>query len=918
MANDNLTKSLIARQVSQTPDLGGRVSKNAGDAVDPQDLVTLRQLQDAIKTTPTIQQFFNSIGGGGGTTGSDFLLPQAFGAKGDGVTDDTSGVQQAINASATTGKSVLINQTFIVKSLSLPGGCSIFGQPNGILRWEANSSVFNVPWITNPHHTGLVADSGYFIQGVTFDGNSANQGAIANFSDGRDILQFINAANIKIINCIFLNAVRSAITGCKLNNIEIASNLFQSWLAGNAAAVVLDASSSAYSSTGGGSVSLAGGTISNVRVHDNFLNGVPTVSSCLNFVGDPTFQMINLSVENNTCLMPQTTTAILGIQLYSPNLIGFTDFTIGGNLIDGSSLAILQCNVFGISVAGAGGVRGSITGNVIKHCGGPGIEIVSSFVTCTGNTLYDSGAIICDSYGYNDRIGVVISSNIITDPARSFSYPATPRVAINIACGTQDGSNNAYSVYDSTIADNNITCSVDTLFVGILIENQNTKPITSIYKGTLTRIKISNNTIRGNGTAGGTGLVITVDGGSTGNIDQITADNNAFDLLAAGINAMGAGETNGRYLFNRFGQGIITNYINQPTGSNMVIDITGQGIDTIFQTLAIRSTNTETLDALGNIIIPLALAALNNNMPGNVNAGVTGPNLFALNGVAFGGGASPSPYSGSFWSVNSKFAGYPNWTQFGNSSYTNAMFLWLAAARFAISFGAAANAGGNSPGTLAFIVEGDTFAGGIGTKGVYSGLAYPIFPQGTGGTGAGIYSGNGSPVGVVTAGCGSIYLDYTGGKLWVQATSGSNNTGWAVGTSGITALTGDVTATGPGSSAATLALPAWTAFSPGTTNLTSVTTTLARGQQKGKTAFVRIKLVGTSNGSTPTIGIPYTNFDAFECFAVAVLDQTAGNYLPAVCTIGGTGVVQIILTGGTAYINAHVYQFWIQGSYETT
>lgn len=73
--------------------------------------------------------------------------------------------------------------------------------------------------------------------------------------------------------------------------------------------------------------------------------------------------------------------------------------------------------------------------------------------------------------------------------------------------------------------------------------------------------------------------------------------------------------------------------------------------------------------------------------------------------------------------------------------------------------------------------------------------------------------GSGSPEGVVTAGVGSVYQRTdcsTAATCFYIKTSGAGNTGWSAvdptaSGGGITALTGDVTATGPGSAAATIA-----------------------------------------------------------------------------------------------------------------
>lgn len=80
--------------------------------------------------------------------------------------------------------------------------------------------------------------------------------------------------------------------------------------------------------------------------------------------------------------------------------------------------------------------------------------------------------------------------------------------------------------------------------------------------------------------------------------------------------------------------------------------------------------------------------------------------------------------------------------------------------------------------------------------------------------GVDVITGTGDPEGAVVANVGSIFLDDASGDLYAK-TSGSGDTGWdAVGGGGsgsaITELTGDVTATGPGSVAATIAAGAVT------------------------------------------------------------------------------------------------------------
>ena len=119
-------------------------------------------------------------------------------------------------------------------------------------------------------------------------------------------------------------------------------------------------------------------------------------------------------------------------------------------------------------------------------------------------------------------------------------------------------------------------------------------------------------------------------------------------------------------------------------------------------------------------------------------------------------------------------------------------------------------------------------------------------------------SGAGSPEGAITANIGSTYRRTDGGastSLYVKE-SGTGNTGWvaygAAGGGGITALTGDVTASGSGSVAATIAngvvTNAMLAGSIAYSKL-SLTGAILNADLAGSIALSKLSITGTPDGT---------------------------------------------------------------------
>jgi len=124
---------------------------------------------------------------------------------------------------------------------------------------------------------------------------------------------------------------------------------------------------------------------------------------------------------------------------------------------------------------------------------------------------------------------------------------------------------------------------------------------------------------------------------------------------------------------------------------------------------------------------------------------------------------------------------------------------------------------------------------------------------------------------------------------------------------------GVITGTGSGC-AGGFSTSAWSSYTPSTTNLSSVSTTGGKNQS-GKTAFFRVLVTGTSNGSTPTISLPFTAATNDQTFACTV--ALSGATVPCSVVVSSS-TMTIHIYDNSAFGNGNVYTFIIAGSMETT
>lgn len=152
-----------------------------------------------------------------------YVTPEMFGAKGDGITDDTQAVQQALN----TGKEVkLSNKTYCVLNLVINKSVRLIGDTGATIKRlpitftdydNGDLSDWNLRDVTNLLTTGQVKSintliNDVYIENIIFDGNRDNLVGYAWTTSGTwHNLCMINVNKFTIKNCSIINSVQDGL-----------------------------------------------------------------------------------------------------------------------------------------------------------------------------------------------------------------------------------------------------------------------------------------------------------------------------------------------------------------------------------------------------------------------------------------------------------------------------------------------------------------------------------------------------------------------------------------------------------------------------------------------------------------------------------------------------------------------------------
>lgn len=665
--------------------------------------------------------------------------------------DNTASLQAAINECASHGVLLRVHfGEYLTGPLTIPSDSHLIGSGEGVSKLRAipGSIPTDTPWIANSDQTG--GNQNIIIEQMGFDGSKALLTVT-----GVDILEIANVTNISILRSHFQNAQRVCIRGNRWTDATIQGCSFVNWQPANVTA-------SPDPEGAGGAVQCATsshGESNGINILSNRFDGTVSKSTCLKLSGSATNPIRNVIIDGNLCLVGAYTAAVLatlGIELWCPSddSPGYEQFTISNNIVQGEA-GITAAAMFGISLAGSGGLYGAVTGNVVRYCYNFGIEIgSSSYVSITGNSLTDSSGIILDSNQGNGCHHCTVTGNTIRKPMIFDGGTANP-YGIKLYAGQIQGPS-PHTVTHCVISGNTVdlTGAGSDFPIGIILQSNH-------IDSKVNHIQVTGNNILGDGTVTQRGILMA---NSLGAVDRNYVSGNLLKNVTQGIHTGSGTSENNRYFCNFFSDDVTNNYSGVLGVGDDIVDVNAEGATFSPTSLQIRGSPNPEIDNLGNIRLtnPNARAYIGS---GPADKTANNPNLVVLNKINYG-----SAVQGGIISVNSVFDGDPNWEKSTADAYSRALFLILGAGRFAVGFDDADNANGAAVGYPYALFVDDS------TSEVRTGAPYPIFPMDKQ---SGVYAHNASPEGVITANEGSICIAKyaASGHLFLKST-GTSNTGW--------------------------------------------------------------------------------------------------------------------------------------------
>ncbi|MFE5621718.1 right-handed parallel beta-helix repeat-containing protein [Streptomyces virginiae] len=371
-----------------------------------------------------------NLKGATGATGSPFVLDvvAAYGAVGNGTTDDTTAIQNALNAAGVAGGTVVLpgGKTYrITNYLNVKSNVTIIARGATIRQTSTFGLLRN--FVTGDSFATYSGYGGIVIEGGVWDANASDgtTGSVTGlvnaftFAHAQDItLRDVTVRNVSSAHAVELNAVSDArIINCRFEGFRDNTG---DTSRGFSEAIQLD-----YSISGGGGIGAFDNTpCRNIRIEGCYFGASSRLAGFGRAVGSHTSVSASAKHDNVQVLnCTVVATGQEGIRAY-----GWMNSTISRNRISGTGSACIVITGPDPGVTGYSNVCSQIAvhGNTVSVAPGSSPIRVVGFATARPTGVSISGNVVFGSTATGIYVSQAtapqITANQITDAGSSSIY----------------------------------------------------------------------------------------------------------------------------------------------------------------------------------------------------------------------------------------------------------------------------------------------------------------------------------------------------------------------------------------------------------------------------------------------------------------------------------------------------------------
>ena len=377
----------------------------------------------------------------GGFSGM-WISAKNFGAKGDGTTNDTVAIQNALNSLTSGGTLYIPPGTYIVSAAAGTDAFAAIGVPSNVRIVGAGVSATYIKQSGSLTNKDLVSSRGnnnINIEHITFDGNDITNGD-GTTSVNKSLLSFVFTDNISVKNCSFIKFDQQGLFLNSVVNGIVKDNYFYRTSTANTQNQALTVTYSNF--------------FTPLRLSYNIIADSNT------FINSAVIACCHSSTITNNYIKGFGYGAGITVEAdpYYPTLgyMNAYNIHIDKNIITGGSGT--DDNGYKCGGIEIWAFNSKITNNIIYGNSGSGIDQGGRYCIVSENLIYDNGITSPGNPGIAGRV-LVLNDNTIVDKNYDSSYSTYSNNIVGLTT-SYTGTGQAYGYQDQTYPSNSTVPSL--------------------------------------------------------------------------------------------------------------------------------------------------------------------------------------------------------------------------------------------------------------------------------------------------------------------------------------------------------------------------------------------------------------------------------------------------------------------------